>query len=387
MNNFFWFSRTIQAPKRNRRGAFTLVEMLVALAVLLVLLAVMFVPLNLSSDLANIGTARANTQQAADRALDQMTGELQRAIVVFPNDHVPGVTTLPPYNETPGQNGYFFPYLRDSQGYTVPGNNTAGAQVVNACRTGADANNPALPALVPAGNTARIDFLLPRNNFGVLDARLQPENTLVSYYCRRLDISKAYDPINNPITLFRAQMPYRIYREQPNGSIVAAPFMAPDAPNAVNLRLTADRYAARAANCAAQPAIASRELAWMTQNQFGEFDLAPLCQTPPVEGNAPPTFASHSLVLPRDIAVIAPRATLDFTPTTSFVPDAAFLTRDTNGDGKIDAVEIQLNVGQYDQNYAVRRDDNALGGRKAVPQPQVSRTLSAVVQCINVQQQ
>ena len=356
--------------------------MLVALAVLAVLLVVMFVPLNMSSDLANIAQARANTQTAADRALDQITGELQRAIVVYPNDHVPGVTTLPPFNTNPGQNGYFFPYLRDASGY----NTATGAQNANACRTGADPNNAAHPALVAAGNTARIDFLLPRQNVGALDARLQPENTLVSYYCRRLDISKPFDPISNPVVLFRAQMPYRVYRQQTDGSIVAEPFMAPDAPAAVNLRLTTDRFSNRAAGCASQPAVTRRELAWMTQNQFGEFDLAPICQTPPPQGNVPPTFAQHALVLPRDVAVIAPQASTAFTPTTSFVPDAAFLTRDTNGDGKIDVVEVQLNVGQYDQGYAVRRDNSALGG-KAVPLPQVSRTLSATIQCINVQQQ
>ena len=369
--------RTSRSPRRN---AFTLVEMMVALAVLVVLLVVMFVPLNMSSDLANIGQARANTQVAADAALDQMTGELQRAIVVFPNDHLPGVTTLAPYNANAGQNGYDFPFLRDALGYTSgPG---GGAQNVNACRTGVDPNNPAHPALVAAGNTARIDFLLPATSAGALDVRLQPENTLVSYYCRRRDISKPFDPIENPIALFRAQMPYRQYLQAKDGSIGLAPFMAPDQNGAVNLRLTNDRFARRATLCATQSATVSRELRWMTQNQFGEFDLSSLCQNPPLSGDAPPTFASHALVLPRDIAVIAPNATTQITPTTSFVPDSTFLCRDTNADGKIDVVELQLNVGQYDRNYAVRRDQGALN---AVPVPQVSRTLSAVVRCINVQ--
>ena len=130
--------------------------------------------------------------------------------------------------------------------------------------------------------------------------------------------------------LFRAQMPYRQSVQNPNGTIGVAPFGAPDLSGAVNLRLTNDRFA-RLNNCASQSAIVSRELQWMTQNQFGEFDLAPLCQSPPVSGQAPPTFASHALVLPRDVAVIAPNATTQYTPTTSFVPDSAFLCRDTNG--------------------------------------------------------
>lgn len=360
----------------SRRRAFTLVEVMVALAVLVVLLVVMFVPLNMSSDLANIAQARANTQLAADTALNQMTGELQRAIVVFPNDHLAGVTTLPPYNQNAGQNGYFFPYLRDALGYAN------GAQNVDACRGGTDPNNPAHPALVAAGNSARIDFLLPGTSSGSLDARIQPDNTLVSYYCRRRDISKPFDPIDNPVTLFRAQMPYRQFVQNSDGSVGLAPFPAPDAPAAVNLRLTSDRFARRLSGCASQPAIARREAQWMTQNQWGEFDLAPLCQTPNVSGNAPPTFASHALVLPRDVAVVAPNATTNYTPTTSFVPDSAFLCRDTNGDGKINVIEIQLNVGQYDQGYAVRRDQGALNG---APVPQVSRTLSAIVRCINVQ--
>ena len=369
-------------PATPRRRAFTLVEVLVALAVLVVLLVVMFVPINMSTDLANIGQARANTQLAADSALDQITGELQRAIVVFPNDHLAGVTTLPPYNQNAGQNGYFFPYLRDAQGYTPGNGGAAGGQSVDACRSGADPNNPSHPALVAAGNTARIDFLLPGTSNGALDARLQPENTLVSYYCRRRDISRPFDPIDNPITLFRAQMPYRNFVQNSDGSVGVAPFMAPDAPGAVNLRITSDRFARRVSGCISQPAVVRREMQWMTQNQFGEFDLAPLCQSPNVSGNAPPTFASHALVLPRDVAVVAPNATTQFAPTTSFVPDSTFLCRDTNGDGKIDVIEVQLNVGQYDQGYAVRRDQGALQG---VPIPQISRTLSATVRCINVQ--
>lgn len=358
--------RKFSTPRR----AFTLVEMMVALAVFLVLLVVMFVPLNLSTDLANIGTARANTQLAADQALDQITGELQRAIVVFPNDHLSGVTTLPPYNQNAGKNGYFFPYLRDANGY----NTATGAQTVKACPIGG--------ATIAAGNTARIDFLLPRSNFGTLDARLQPENTLVSYYFRRRDISQPFDPIDNPVVMFRAQMPYRYYATGTDGVITAEPFMAPDVAGAVNVRLTNDRFTRRTTDCATKPAIVSREMAWMTQNQFGEFDLAPLCVSPPISGSAQPTFGAHSLVLPRDMAVIAPNATKDYTLTTSFVPDSSFLVRDNDGDGKIDAVEVKLNVGQYDKGYAVRRDQ---GSDKAVPIPQVSRTLSATIQCINVQ--
>ena len=111
------------------------------------------------------------------------------------------------------------------------------------------------------------------------------------------------------------------------------------------------------------------------------------------------TFGSHQLVLPRDTALITPNAATDTgdnqNPGMSLVPDTTFVCSDTNKDGKIDTVTIQLSVGQYDENSVNRRTaptpTPGPGGPSLTPaphavlRPQTARTLTETIYDPNIQ--
>lgn len=339
-----------------KRRAFSLVEILVAVAILGVLLLVGSIPLGIAGNMTSIGNSRATSQTVAERAIVQIKSDLQRAIYVYPNDVVPGITDAAPYNGRA-------PYFRNS------------SLARDVC-----------PLAERAGNSSRIDMLMPRTAAGVLDPKLQSDNVLVSYYCRRRDAAKPYHPIENPLVLFRAQIPFRFLDTATNALV---PYTV-DAAGTANARLTESRFTL---DCASNAARENRELRWMTMDKRGEFNLESLCTTPPLSNTAAPTFAAHSLVLARDTALIAPNAfylnpnqnPAPIAPDSdSYVPDVAFLTSGSNG--KITDVEIRLSVGQYDADFANRRDALSATGVPipAVPRPQVARTLVEKVNCFNV---
>ncbi len=374
---------------RQTRRAFSLVEMLVALAVFLVLLTAVFVPIKLAGDLSGVATSRSTTQQAAIEGVRQIKTDISRAIVILPNDRMVGVTDTHPYVQptpvggvpaTAGNNG--FPYLRDSAGYTMPSTKDAadGVSSLNACRGSA--------SVAPAPNTARLDLILPADNDkNNIDPNLRHNSVLVSYYARRRDITKAFDPIENPVVLYRAQIPFQ-YNNPTSGP---QPFPAWESATAFNANLSNQRFdALSGAGCTPD---AARGLQWLTMNQYGEFDLTrlalPPSGTPPVTpNNTPPVFGSHQLVLPRDTALLTPNgapfaAGAPATMGKSLVPDTTFVCSDANKDGKIDTVTIQLSVGQYDQNSVNRRSSNQPG--KSVLVPQVARTITETVFDPNIQ--
>ncbi len=392
MNSSFLFAhrhleRISAVRHTNVRQAFSLVEMLVALAIFLVLLTAVFVPIKLAGDLSGVATSRSQTQQAAVDGIRLIKTDISKAIVILPNDRMAGVTDVYPYTQPPpapnvlaGNNGY--PYRRDSSGYqkpaTVQGNGTSAP---NAC--GATAS--------PAPNTARLDLILPANtDQNSVDPNLRHNSVLVSYYSRRRDITKVFDPINNPVVLYRAQIPFQYNAPPPGPPTGPQPFPAWEQPAAFNADLSNQRFDTAATT--PPRACVARSLQWLTMNQYGEFDLTRLALPP---ANAPitppsesPVFGSHQLVLPRDTALLTPNAAADTTAAPapanmSLVPDTTFVCSDANKDGKIDTVTVQLSVGQYDQNSVNRRSSGTPG--KSVLVPQVARTVTETVFDPNIQ--
>lgn len=273
---------------RRRKSAFTLVEILVALAIMMLLLAILLVPINMALNVFHIGKARNEVKQANQVVLNQLAAELRQAVYVYPNEKMPGITDKAPYTGNNQQ-----PYFQL--------NTSTNCQV---------------------SNTARLDFLLPSQGAsGAVGTPLKASNYVVTYYARRLDTGKAYDAYSNPVVLFRAQYPYR----------------NDDGTGSANADASITRYPA--GSCGATAATASKE--WLTQTESGETDLEPLCAYSPLSQTA-----NHTLITPRDMGLVAPNAA--DTPTPSYQPDSSFTCDDTNGDGKIDRVTMNINMAKYD---------------------------------------
>lgn len=166
-------ARKVLRTPHHKRGAFTLVEVLVALAVMMVMMTIILVPINMGMNVFHIGKARAEVQSASQLVIGQLAAELKQAVHVFPNEEMPGITDKAPYNGAP--------YYDSATSTRV-------------------------------SNTARLDFLLPEvGNNGAILAPPVANNYIVTYYAHRLDPNpaKPYDVFNNPIVLWRAQYPYR----------------------------------------------------------------------------------------------------------------------------------------------------------------------------------
>jgi type II secretory pathway pseudopilin PulG len=278
---------------RNRRSAFTLVEIMVALAIMMLLLAIILVPVNMALNVFHIGKARNEVKQANQVMLNQLAAELRQAVFVFPNEKMPGITDKSPYT-----NNNQFPYY-----------DTATSAGVS--------------------NTARIDILLPaKNTNGSITTPLRSSNYIVTYYARRLNPKQAdgitdnpYDAYSNPIVLFRAQYPFK----QDDSTAFAA-------YTATNSNSTNSRYPIGGSPYAGK--------VWLTQNGNSEPNLEALCDYSGVT-----SAANHTLVTPRDMGLVAPNA-LDTAP--SYQPDSSFTCDDTNDDGKIDRVTVNVNMAKYD---------------------------------------
>jgi prepilin-type N-terminal cleavage/methylation domain-containing protein len=301
------------------RSGFTLIEMMIALGLMALMLAIIFIPLNQAFSAFRIGQARADLQQAGRQTLDQMARELRTAVRVFPNDVLPGVTDGLPYNGEP-------PYL-------VQG---------SACSATGTANRVA--------NTARIDFIpADVDNNGNVVTPVRPGKFLVTYYARRSnpDLTVPYDPVSNPVVLFRAQSPIR-YTE--SGAIVVMDDSGSDwtAGESRNVDTSANRYTT--GECTA------RGSRWLYQNASGE--PIGLGRNTVYNANVTTEFerndaaASHTQLSPRgmsltlrDLSVAVPA---DLKPNTWFTPE------DSNGDGKIDRVTISLSLDRIDAGTMAR---------------------------------
>lgn len=319
----------MKPPLSRSRRAFTLVEILVALAIFSVLLTVALIPFRAGLDSFHVGKARSETQSAAQSSLDQIERDLRRAVFVFPNSSLTGVTDRAPFTNNNGQ-----PYVR-----SLDATDTATPQK-GVCNKGSNAE--------AWGDTARIDMILARRDAqGRVQMPPQAGDTVVSYYARRQNVSAPYDPVDNPVVLFRAQFPFR--------GTMAAPVTPMGASNA-------DTSGARfPASCSSAP-VQNRSALWVEHNVYGESNLEPLC-TDTTDANI---SGSHTVAIPRGVGLLASQAfranaTPAFDPKTEapFQPDSSFDLSDTNGDGKIDRVTVALSLETFDVNQGANINANS----------------------------
>jgi len=312
----------------SRASAFSLVEMLVAIAVLSILLAVVFVPLRLAINSFHVGQAQTSTQNAAQATLDDMERDIHRAAYVFPNTALAGITDKAPYlnNKINSTDALGVPYVKSK----VATDTASPLQGV--CDRTANA--------VAFSNTSRVDMLLVKRRNGQAVLPPQPDDSVVSYYARRQNIDKPYDPVDNPLVLYRAEFPFRD---------TTGVTSAPDLPTANN----ADVPALYPSSCTTR-AVQNRSELWLSHNVYGEANLEPLVQA----GSGVQTVA-----IPRGVGLVASQAfrlntTLNPTPTpptpaeAPLVPDTSFQLRDTNGDGKIDQVDVSIALETFDSNQS-----------------------------------
>jgi type II secretory pathway pseudopilin PulG len=286
-----------------RNAGFTLLEMMVSLGLLMVMLAIIFVPLTQAFQVFNIGRSTADLQAAADQTVKTIAADLERAVVVYPNAALPGVTDKAPYST----NGVAqSPYYSSTCGRV--------------------------------DNTSRIDFVLPQrdSNDGTVEGKAKPAKSVVTYYARLLDTktNAVYDPYSNPLSLYRAQMPYTYNKEVALNDIQAISVMP----------LDGSRYPAT--GCGAP---------WLRQEApalDGSTVLAPglpkLTTLSQTKGeNIEYVQGSHTLVTPLNMGIAIANA-------NTLRPDLAFNCEDVNHDGIIDRVTIQLTLTQIEEGNSGR---------------------------------
>ena len=310
-----------------RRG-FTLIEVMVALAILSLLLVILFVPLNLGVNMTQIGTANADTQQAAQTTMNRIVNELSRARLVYPNQRMVGITDKAPYtNNKPMGEAVGYPFYQ------------AKGAITDACSN-----------LTPVENTSRLSFLLPR-----FDETANPNDrrtnsySIVTYYARREDPTKPaanYDAEINPLGLYRSRLPYK----RNDGT----PFPDANTPQAL---VNNERYPSTT-DCSNNAARANSGANWLVQNELGEpllknFDTATSDQI----GSATPLTDtmpfSDSRITPKGVGLYSPSAASLVNPRMT--PETTFICEDTNNNGVIDRVTITLVLGKYDNTGSQNR--------------------------------
>ena len=157
-----------------RRDGFTMVEMLVSIAILAILFGLLLRPLMLALEVLSIGRGEDRIQRLSRSLINQLEDDLQGALMVYPNLGTYDLTT---------------------------GNGTGAA------------------ARWRTPQTARLDLVLPaRDAAGNLLTPLRPAYTpgnpnelqVVTYWRMRYDPTIDYDPISNPYRLYRAVHSYTI---------------------------------------------------------------------------------------------------------------------------------------------------------------------------------
>ena len=345
------------SPRRLRRSrpAFTLVEVLVALGILAILLVIIVLPLRLGFDSFNRGNAQALTQSAVQATLTDMTNDIRDAVYVFPNARVAGITTKPPYvNSASSFDGTGLPYYlsKDTADTKEPG----GGTIANGIACLSLANK-----VEPGSNPSRLDMIqVRRDGSGNVLTPLAPSYNIVSYYARRQQLNKPYDPVDNPIVMYRAEYP--AFGLDNNGN--PNPMFVQSPSGAFNAKVDFNRVTEGSNVCASNGAVGNRSSLWLSHNYFGEADLLPLTRVG--RAGEPNTFQptkefdisntdstySQTLATPRGLALEATNAYRSLGPIAdakgSLIPDTAFTTTDTNGDGKIDRVTISMGLASFD---------------------------------------
>ena len=339
MNNRNFSSQRI----RRSRHAFTLIEVLVALGILAILLVIIVLPLRLGFDSFNKGNAQNLTQSAVQATLTDMGNDIRDAVYVFPNARVAGITNKPPYTNGVANSEYDaqLPY------YISKDTTKTGEPTGVVCSNVKNWVNP-----------ARLDMIkVRRDNKGNVLTPLAPSYNIVTYYPRRQELTKPYDPVNNPIVMYRAEYPafgIETARDVPERLRVT--------PNgAFNAELDARRInfdsTVTATECGStNAALTARSSQWLAHNYFGETDLLPL--TKPIAttdfniSEAEAASYSQTLATPRGLALEATNAYRSVLGPIadaqgSLVPDTSFTTTDTNNDGKIDRVTISMGLASF----------------------------------------
>jgi prepilin-type N-terminal cleavage/methylation domain-containing protein len=319
------------------RSGFTLVEMMVTLAIMMLLFGIIFVPLNQAFNFFQLGQTRTSMQQAARQSLEQISSDLRTAVRMFPNDVTPGITNQSPYNNNGG------PYIEVKDPVAA-----------NSCSN----------EVLRRSNLSRIDFIPAQlDGDGSVIIPVRPARYLVTYYARRLNPAKEYDAVENPVILHRAQSP--IY----NGD--GSP--AETSNGKTNVDTSSGRYSSGCDN---------RASAWLMQRR-GEpnFD-SPLPGDDPIVSDSDPNKAptvpgSHTRAIPLGVSLTAPLANLAVSdPDLSYTPLTTFTLTDANNDGKFDQVKINLALESH--NTASTSNSNG-----EMPKPQIVR-MSTTVDLPNV---
>ncbi len=77
-------NRALALTRRQGRRGFTLVEVLVVLAILVILFALLFMPMMASLDMVTVGQSRVTMQTSVRTAMEQMRREVANAMYVYP---------------------------------------------------------------------------------------------------------------------------------------------------------------------------------------------------------------------------------------------------------------------------------------------------------------
>jgi prepilin-type N-terminal cleavage/methylation domain-containing protein len=350
----------------NKKGGFTLVEIMVAIAIMSLLFAVILVPLRLGFDSFNAGRAQSEVQIQAQVTVQQIANDLRKAQFVFPNTFVPGVSkgensssncSIAGYKSDPTWN--YLPYVK-SELETDTSPPTGASPAYGVCSS--------TTRVKSWGNPSRIDMLqLRRDNNGQTLNSGVGQDFIVSYYARRLDVSKAYDVVDNPVVLFRAQIPYR------ERTTAGAPGSDYKIGSDFNARTDWTSYPDSIGACAASPAPipTNRDFNWITHSFWGEANLEPLATTS-VTGTD--VFGAHTIATPRDMGLVTPRSSsIDGTPSTdekdALVPELSFVEESTNGT-RINRVTINMTLARYDSGGAI-----GTNGQPAAQRVRVSQTV------------
>ena len=346
------------SPRRSRssHGAFTVLEVMVALGILAILLVIIVLPLRLAFDSLNTGNAQTLTQSSLDSTMTQFETDFRQAIYVFPNARVPGVTDKAPYATPSNPDGLPYYLSTDATDTGEPGKGTLNNPNGIACSANAKHwSNPSTISMVQVRRDANGNVLTP----------LAPSYNIVTYYARRQQLDKDYDPIDNPVVMYRAEYPaFGLKDGVPNPLLVQTP------TGAFNAKIDFRRITSTDSVCTTEAAIANRSSLWLSHNVYGETDLLPLTKlgndTDPDAAQYDPAndfittgaSYSHTLAIPRGLALAASNGyrakagyTVPVAPSVEgeapLVPDTTFTCADTNADGKIDRVTISLRLASF----------------------------------------
>jgi prepilin-type N-terminal cleavage/methylation domain-containing protein len=345
-------TNNLRQGKKVSRSGFTLVEVLVALAIFMLLLAIILVPLNMGFTMLHLGKANSDVQSATQRVIDRMRGDLTKAIYVYPNDIVPTVTGVPTSPKLP----YGDPALIAAGATSVP---------VNPYFDG----DPCNAATSRVSNLSRIDMLLPDTNNGNILTPVLPTYYIVTYYARRRDVTPPttpYQPIDNPIVLYRAQIPFRgdpppanpDYLISDGGAALTPASSSAQYPatDSLNANIYNSRYTNLTACGVGSPASISAK--WLMQSTDGEPDLEPLTNENFNSNPAAPftLYGSHVSLLPTNVGLVTGvdyRGYENNTLVTTYTaPKSTFTCTDTNKDGIIDQVTLSVLLQEVDQSGA-----------------------------------